>query len=1316
MALATAEAAECTGAAVMRARAWSALLAAWLAFPLLTRAEPFGLPVVRPLEPGPAAVQGPVTAVARLPDGTLWAGSNVLAVREADGWQVLDVPGAYAFRALAPAADGRLWFGAVGGLGYVRRDDRNQPQVVSLLAELREAGIAEPGDIWLAAALGNGVVFATSDAALRWDGRRWESWSLRSPVRLRAFRDGDAVMLYRSGTGLLRLRAAGPPELVWAEADLPATPLTWYVRTGDGGVVVGAGESAYRLTAPAGSPPAFELMPALSDALRGAVPTAAVATPDGGLVIGTLKRGLICVDATRGVRADAESQADRAGENIYSLWSDPAGPVLAGTDTGIAQVESTDRVTTLEWKRGEVAGEPIRILDAGGRAARVVTRRALYAAEPGGLRALMPAEAALWDGIVAGGEVWLGGFGGLWRVDAQGVAHEHHVSADVPGLLTSRAFPGAVVFIENYSVRALERAAHGWVPRDLGPRLTDTPVSMVEDAAGALWVSTMGGAIHRFAWEPRDSAHPLLRSVALYRPGAGLHARAARPQLTVLGNEVVAFVADGVWQLNAARTAFEPMTGLERFVGLAAAPLAGGRTAFWLVRPREFGPGAAPVVVRVTAPERGQPAEVTPVVTPGLETAGPVSAFGVVDSGGATLWIGSRHRLLQYRVERLEPAAPTSAATLRAVMVDGTTLPPATGRLEFPRGARRIVVTLAPRSGTGGEVWWQTRLSDIDAEWNPATPEPRREFVGLAPGRYGLAARAVDRFGRPGAVLVREFIIPTPWYRHPLALLGFGLLGLGTVAASWRWRVHRLRRQNQRLEHLVSDRTRELEMVNSARSEFLESISHELRNPLNGLNGLLDLLQEDRLGVREREIATSLRACAGQLTRVFEEVLGYAKLESGLIRLSARPFSVRVLLQEIADLFAVSAAAKGGSVRVVLPDGFVDGFVADADRVKTVLTNFAGNAVKYAPGTPIVVTAEAIPAGSGRVDLHFEVTDRGPGIPADEQELIFQKFVRGAGARRTGVSGTGLGLATCRMLARALNGDVGVESEPGRGATFYLRVPVSRAELPPAVVRGPDLAPDDHGAAALRAGAALVVDDEDYNRTVMRGIALSLGFEVAEAATGAEAVARMAERRFDVVFLDWELPDASGGEIAGRLRLGAGEPRTWIVATTAHDGEDMPARCAAAGMDGYLLKPCRREHVSRLLDRLRAGGTAAFEPGAVPEPAAGLSFDAFQFYAQGAPARAGEAAALFLEAVERELAHIDAALHTGDSGTVAAAAHRLRGLGGIVGAATLVRLAAKIENEARARRLQPAREARAELAIEWTRLRPQIAGATGGRG
>jgi signal transduction histidine kinase/DNA-binding NarL/FixJ family response regulator len=1298
----------------MRARAWSAFLAAWLALQPLTRGEPCGLPVVRPLELGAAAAQGPLTAVARLPDGTLWAGSNVLALREADGWQVVDVPGAYAFRALAPASDGRLWFGAVGGLGCVRRDDRHQWQVTSLLAELREAGIADPGDVWFAAALGDGVVFVTSDAALRWDGHRWESWSLRSPVRLRAFRDGEAVMLYQSGVGLLRLRAAGPPELVVAESDLPATPVTWYVRSGDGGVVLGAGESAYRGRWPAASRPVFNLLPELSSALQGAVPTAAVATPEGGLVIGTLKRGLICVDATGGVRLDADSPGERTGENVYSLWSDSSGPVLAGTDTEIAQVESTDRVTTLEWKRGEVAGEPIRILDAGAGSIRVVTRRALYGAQPGGLRSLMPAEAALWDGIVAGEETWLGGFGGLWRVDAQGVTHEHHVSADVSGLLTSRAFPGAIVFLENYSLRALERGAYGWVPRDLGPRLTDTPVSLVEDAGGAVWVSTMGGAIHRFAWEPRRSAHPLLRSVALYRPGAELHARAARPRLTVLGDEVVAFVADGIWRLNAARTAFEPMTGLERFIGLAAAPLAGGRTAFWLVRPRELGAGAAPVVVRVTTAEAGRAAEVTPVVTPGLETLGPVSAFGVVDSGGAALWLGSRHRLLQYPLERLEPAVPASGATLRSVLVDGTMLPESGGRLEFPRGARRIIVNLAPRSGTGEGLWWQTKLSDIDAEWSPATAEPRREFVGLAPGRYELAVRAIDRFGRPGGVTVREFLIPAPWYRHPLALAGFGLLGLAAVAGSWRWRLHRLRRQNQRLERLVSDRTRELELVNSARGEFLESVSHELRNPLNGLNGLLELLQEDRLGTREREIAASLRACAGQLTRVFEEVLGYAKLESGLIRLTPRAFSVRALLQEIADLFAVAAAAKGGSVRVVLADDFADGFEADADRLKTVLANFAGNAVKYAPGTPITLTAEAVPASTGRVDLHFEVTDRGPGLPADEQELVFQKFVRGSRARHAGISGTGLGLATCRMLARAMNGDVGVESEPGRGATFYLRVPVARTAVPP-VAGAVDVRPGEGSGDGRAAGAALVVDDEDYNRTVMRGIALSLGYEVAEAATGAAALARSAERRFDVVFLDWELPDASGGEIAGRIRAAGGEPRPWIIATTAYDGDDMPQRCAAAGMDGYLLKPCRREHVSRLLERLRVGGVGGAEAAAASAPAGGLSFEAFEFYAKAEPQRAVEAAALFIAAVERELAQIAAAVEAGDSGSTASAAHRLRALGGIVGAAALVRLAATIEQEARARRVEPVRAAQAELAAEWARLRPQIPGGAGAK-
>ena len=588
-----------------------------------------------------------------------------------------------------------------------------------------------------------------------------------------------------------------------------------------------------------------------------------------------------------------------------------------------------------------------------------------------------------------------------------------------------------------------------------------------------------------------------------------------------------------------------------------------------------------------------------------------------------------------------------------------------------------------------------------------------REFTGLAPGHYRLAARALDRFGRAGPTLSRNFFLLAPWHRRPAALIAFSLAGVLFVAGLVRWRLLRLRRQNERLNQLVADRTRELELINAAKGDFLENISHELRNPLNGLSGLLELMHEDQLGPREVETVRFLKACTETLTRVFEEVLGYAKLEYGSVSVQRRPFLLGDLFCGLSDLFSPQAERQGGSIRIRLPEDFADGFEGDAGKIKTILGNFVSNALKYAPGSPIELSAEVRPAAVGAIDLFIEVTDHGPGVPLDEQELIFQKFVRGSSAARQGVVGAGLGLATCRVLARALNGDIGVESEPGHGATFYVRLLVTRAAAAPCpAARTVSTEAGRQLPAPPTAGLpALVVDDEAYNQTVMKGIALSLGYAVETAASARDAIALVEKAAFGVVFLDWELPDGKGGDIARFIRSRPGGEAPLIIATTAHDGEDMPRRCSEAGIDGFLLKPYNLERVGDMIKTLgvrRIHGAESSTPQAL-SPKDALNIEAFAHYARAVPARAAEAVQLFVASVDSELDVLQEAVAKRDADRAEFAAHRLCSLGGIAGAAECVRLARRLEAVARTRQTASLASLQHDLLAEWHRVRMRLA-------
>ncbi|HEY5553074.1 MAG TPA: ATP-binding protein, partial [Opitutaceae bacterium] len=314
-------------------------------------------------------------------------------------------------------------------------------------------------------------------------------------------------------------------------------------------------------------------------------------------------------------------------------------------------------------------------------------------------------------------------------------------------------------------------------------------------------------------------------------------------------------------------------------------------------------------------------------------------------------------------------------------------------------------------------------------------------------------ARALDRFGRTGEPLRYAFTLRAPWYATSWALAVWFALIVLLVAAIMRLRLRNLRRQAERLNELVNERTRELSLSNTARSEFLDGLSHEIRRPINGIVSLIRRFEETGLTPAQREHARLLRLGGESLMRVFNDVLNFSKMEYGAVTVDERPFALRQLL-------TAAIAECGGACpapMVHLPDGVADAFLGDESKLMTIVGNFLANTQKYAPDAPVEVTAVCASAGDDGCDVLVEVADGGPGVPPDEQELIFKRFVRGSLAKQARVPGTGIGLATCRLTARLIGGSVGVESPsehaqqrgwPGPGATFFLKVRLRRDPSP----------------------------------------------------------------------------------------------------------------------------------------------------------------------------------------------------------------------------------------------------------------------------
>lgn len=518
-----------------------------------------------------------------------------------------------------------------------------------------------------------------------------------------------------------------------------------------------------------------------------------------------------------------------------------------------------------------------------------------------------------------------------------------------------------------------------------------------------------------------------------------------------------------------------------------------------------------------------------------------------------------------------------------------------------PRGVIRVRLPLARSTPPAADWVWsapvsagQVRLPDsamdratVRAQTRDLAPAPAT-FLRLrkADGSWETLRAGTDfplpvgwgdtavtlQAERNGLLTETAFTIVRPWpwwlrtWAWPLHALALGGLVFGLV----RWRTHALRRRNLELEAHVNERTAQLRKASAAKEEFLASISHEIRNPLNGVVGICAMLADRDVGPRERVLVRTLGGCADQLRSMLDDILDFSRLDRNQVTMTNVDFEVGALVEEAARAMDPDLAACA----LMLPEqtAWLHG---DSGKLRQIVCNLISNALKYGVPREAGVEVRLVSAGSGRSRLRLAVRNSGPTIPPGELNRLFESFQRGSNTAN--IPGSGLGLAVCRRLAQAMGGRITAASQDGV-TEFALELVLASAQ-PPAPKAG----------VPVPVSRALAIEDEDYNRIALGHVLSQLGYEVHWAADGASALKLAAANQYDLVLTDWRLPDTDGGTLCRQLVNLLPRPTPPIVAVTAYTTQEKLEEARVAGMTGFVTKPVTREKLERVIIGLSEG-------------------------------------------------------------------------------------------------------------------------------
>jgi len=1238
----------------------------------------WGTAVLQHFSPRDMGIIGGVGAIAQHPDTHVFYFGTSTGLVSFDGNSWTPLHNGDPVLQLAFDRAGKLWFGSMDDVGYFELGT-NAAKPISLREKL-PVDQTQGGAVWGIFPSETCTYVVTANKLLRWDGTRFKSWSYATKQRLFPILFEGRLWFHHLESGLYRVDEDGPQK-IHEPPELPDKGLFWLERRD--GLLVGASNRGFRSIS--ATPQSFAT-PELDAFLTERRLTGVIPLTPGFRAVFALGYGIAIVD-----RNGAIVRKIPLPPNTQNPFLDRDGYLWTCNFSGLFRFEQKGAIARVPLPTAglDTKVSSINVSEDGDvwivAANRVFRIRAGHDAET--VEAIYQSATTIMSVCpLSNGQALLAEFGSLRLLSGP----HPEARLEIAGTQPTRIFPlraaGTFIVAHEQGHARLSRDASGhWRTNEQALSLGRTQM-LADDEDGNIWLASY--------WDP---PRKLERTADGLRPAPGatdIRGLDQAPSVVVRRKHDVLGIANR--SVFIARAKENP-----HLIGTLPGPvldiaLSPDERHLYAAFFRSAAPTAYEIgIAAFEISAAGTVEHQRDLIVPDMGLIGRITSMAVTaERGSDTLWIGGEDGLMQARPAELSEWKPPSPVRIELTTrgAEGTV---------FAYASRPQFLIESPDIALRPALRFQSSLTQGEPDWSPPSDTTTFAFPNLSEGNYTFSVRSVNAAGLASAPTYFQFSVLPPWYRSAWAYATYAALAVAALLGAIRVRERRIRARNLELERLVAERTAELVKANAAKDDFLASMSHEIRNPMNGVVGLSAAIDISHLDEEGRYRFGLLRHCATHLASLLEDILDFSKLQAGTIELDPQPFSPAELLDAVSAITSPVSAAAGVKVEFALGPSVPPRLIGDARRIRQVLLNYVSNAIKYAPQGDIDVTVWARTVGETNAVLTFAVSDAGPGIPADEQERIFEKFERGAGARSNRIPGTGMGLAVCRRLATKMGGNAWVESAPGEGATFYLSL-----ELPIAAPAAIDTAAQT---IADLPKLALIVDDEDYNLVTLATMLERRGFQVLRATTATGALAALAQNP-DVVFLDYDMPDTTGPELAKRIRQATLRRQPLIIATTAYSTVEKRRECLASGMDGFLSKPIVEERLgTALADAVHARSPGNARHLVLPsrdsfDPLENLQTLARQ-HAQTLEAELAE----FTTAARGEFEELHAGVATADGPRAARAAHKLAGRFGFLHAAAAMKRALQLERLCQQRNWNAARPLATELTQDWTTLHDTLA-------